>query len=339
MRLTLLVMAFNVEKKLARILSDVQDVADELVVGIDDTTTDATAEVARQFTENVHPIPHAGFFGRGRPEDLNAVECMLPYCHGDWLLRIDHDETLSSHWHDRNYVNGLLDDRWATQYWIPRRMVVPPGDRFICGGVWYPDYQIRLYRNIPSLVEFNRKPHERPRIAGERRYLADSWILHWKNDYPIYDEQTIRTRSLDYIYPSPSAPANGPNHGPFCASLEVLDYPNQVRANSQEPVLVSITNRSGELIWPTSDFIRPANILLSWHWFTAGEPRKIYHWDGERLDLPRRLAPGETASRFMTVTVPHVPGEYLLQPDLVQEDVAWFSAFSQIPTYPVRVVA
>jgi hypothetical protein len=112
-----------------------------------------------------------------------------------------------------------------------------------------------------------------------------------------------------------------------------------MRVSSCEPVLVSITNRSNDVIWPTSDFIRPANILLSWHWFSAGPPRTIYRWDEERLDVPKRLAPGETAARFMTVQAPHVPGSYELQPDLVEEDVDWFSAHSRIPTYPVRVVA
>ncbi len=245
MRLTLLVLALNSEKLLERFLPELRGIGDELVVGIDDTTTDGSAAMARRFTDRVHPVPHAGFLGRGRPDDLNAVECMLPYCHGDWLLRIDQDETLSPLWHDPAYVAGLLDDRWATQYWIPRRMVVPPGDRFICGGMWYPDYQLRLYRNIPSLVEFNRKPHDRPRVAGERRFLVDSWILHWKDDRPRYAEEAIRTRPLDFVYPpAASAAADGMDGTAFRASLEILDYPRQMRASSMEPVLVSVTNRS-----------------------------------------------------------------------------------------------
>src|SRR5450759_2105702 len=119
MRLTLLILAINAEKELARILPELCRIGDELAIGIDDTTTDATAEIARQFTDRIYPVPHAGFRGRGRPEDLNAVECMLPHCRGDWVLRVDQDETLSPLWHDRDYVSGLLDDRAATQYWIP----------------------------------------------------------------------------------------------------------------------------------------------------------------------------------------------------------------------------
>ena len=358
--LTLLILAIDAQKELARILPELRDIGDELVIGIDDTTTDATAAVARQFTDQIHPVPHESFRGLGRPEDLNAVECMLPHCHGDWVLRVDQDETLSSLWHDRNYVSGLLADRSATQYWIPRRLVVPPGDRYVSSGQWFPDYQIRLYRIIPCLIVFNRRPHERPRIAGERRLLSDSWILHWDpvwydrvrrdrkvafyyelgytpEEYFLYDDQVFQTRPLDYTYPGPSnvllpMAAEG---GAFHAALEVLDLPEVMQAGKPEPVLLSIRNCSNRLLRPSSYLVRPANVWLSYHWVTAdGE---IYRWDNERSDLPRPLRPGEWATCFLTVAAPEKPGDYFFQPDLVEEGVAWFSGHSAIPSYPVRV--
>jgi hypothetical protein len=337
MRLTVLVLTLNAEKKLARFLPELAAVGDELVVGVDDTTTDGSVDVARRFTNDVYPVPHAGFFGRGRADDLNAVECMLPHCHGDWVLRIDHDETLSPHWHDGKYVETLLDDRAATHFSIPRRMVVPPGDQYAWDGAWYPDYQLRLFRNIPSLIVFNRRPHERPRIAGEQRFLADSWINHWKDDTPIFDEQTFQTRPLDYAYPSPSpVPLEGGKQGSFCASIQVLDCPKVMKAGELAPVLVSITNWSDQVLRPASDFVRPPAVFLSWHWYVAGT-NKIYQWEGARLELPKPLAVGECASRFMGVSAPQTPGEYLFQPDLVEEFVAWFSANCSIPMHPVRV--
>src|SRR5262245_35233056 len=109
--------AINAEKDLARVLPELHDIGDELVIGIDDTTIDRTAEVAREFTDRIHTIPHAGFCGRGRPDDLNALECVLPHCRGDWVLRIDQDETLSHHWHDREYIDSLISDRSTTHCW------------------------------------------------------------------------------------------------------------------------------------------------------------------------------------------------------------------------------
>jgi hypothetical protein len=360
-RLTLLILAINAEKELARILPELREIADELVIGIDDTNTGATAEVAREFTDRIHPVPHEGFRGQGGANDLNAVECMLPYCNGDWVLRVDQDETLSALWHDPSYILNLLQDRAATQYWIPRRLVMPPGDRYICSGRWYPDYQLRLYRNIPSLIEFNRRPHTPPRIAGEARLLADSWILHWnaawysreqreqkaafyldlgynKGDFPLHDEQIFQTRPLDYMYPCPSfCPQDAPaGSTPFQASLAMLDYPEVFQAGKLETVFIAVRNDSSRPFRPSSTFVRPANVGLSYHWYTPG--REVYQWENERYDLPKALRPGDVASCFVYIAAPQEPGEYLLQPDLLEENVAWFSHHCPMPFYPVRVV-
>jgi hypothetical protein len=280
-------------------------------------------------------------------------------------LRVDQDETLSDLWHDRNYVSRLLSDRTATQYWIPRRMVAPPGDRYICNGRFHPDFQLRLYRNIPSLIEFNRRPHDPPRVAGEARYLSDAWIMHWdliwydrakrdqkdafywdlgytKDAYFLHDdEQVIETKPLDYSYPSPSAGLTQGNEpgGPFCATIEILDGFEVMPAGTRQPVLVGITNRSNRQWRPSSIFVRPADVFASYHWFKARDGHEIHRWEGERCEIPAPLAPGESGACFVTVTGPDVPGDYLLQPDLVQEGVAWFSSYCPMPTWPVRIVS
>jgi hypothetical protein len=365
MRLTLLILAINAEQELARILPELHQVGDELVIGIDDTTTDSTAEVARRFTDRIYPVPHAGFCGKGQPGDLNAVECMLPYCRGDWVLRVDQDETLSSLWHDQPYVAGLLDDKPATQYWIPRRLVVPPGDRYVCSGNLFPDYQLRLYRNIPSLIQFNRRPHDPPCIAGERRFLTEAWILHWdpvwydrdrrqqkiafywdlgytKDECGLTDFGDVRcpfrTRPLDHIYPSPSACLREAQlrESAFAAAFEVLDCPEVMQARTTEPILVAFKNCSSRSLFPSSDFMHPANVFVSYHWYSASH--EIYHWDYARDSLPRPLPPGTWVSRFLNVAVPERPGKYFLQPDLVEENVAWFSQHCPIPTRAVQVI-
>ena len=363
MRLTLLVLSRDGEKKLARILPELRWIADELVIGVDDTTTDASAEVARQFTDRVYPVPHAGFAGRGRAEDLNAVECMLPHCRGDWLLRIDHDETLSPHWHDRGYVTALLDDRYATHYWIPRRWVVPPGDRYISNGHWHPDYQLRLFRNIPSLVNFNRTPHAPPFVAGERSYLTDSWILHWDyvwhdrrmreakvafyreirsyaaEEFYLYENRQYETRPLDFTWPAGSGERNGRDAGgPFSAVLEIVDCPASMRAGETATMAVRITNLSNRMFRPESTGVCSGNVLAAYHWRDAeGRPERNL-FEGARHSMPKRLWPGESTLMFLRVEAPGEPGDYLWEPDLVEEGVAWFSSHVAIPSCAVRVI-
>lgn len=83
---------------------------------------------------------------------------------------------------------------------------------------------------------------------------------------------------------------------------------------------VVVTNTSVRT-WPAAG-TRP--IHLSYHWLQP-DSRRVLILDGERTPLPRDLAPGESASITALVKVPLRTGTLLLQWDLVQEDVAWFS--------------
>jgi len=177
--LTILTGTINGQDRLQRILPGLRAVADDLVVYIDDTTTDESESVARGFADRVFPLPHEHFLPDGRPGYVNALEIALPHCRGDWILRIDHDETLSAGWLQEGRIAELLSDRFATHYWIPRRWVIPPGDRFISCGHWYPDYQMRLFRNIPSLLRHTRVVHQPAMPMGEARRLTHEWINHW----------------------------------------------------------------------------------------------------------------------------------------------------------------
>jgi Glycosyl transferase family 2 len=366
MQLTVLVLAINAEQELPRMLPSLLDIGDELVVGIDDTTTDGTAEVARRFTDRIYPVAHAGFMGRGGDDDLNAVECMLPHCRGEWVLRVDQDETLSSLWHDRGYVARLLGDRYATHYWIPRRWAVPPGDSFIASHHWYPDYQLRLFRNIPSLVSFNRTPHRPPFVAGEVRYLTDSWIMHWDyvwhdrrtraakvefyrelgtytgEEFYLYEDRSYLTRPLVYAYNPAAVPQNGADAtggGRFDATVEIVDCPETLPAGETAAVALRITNRSNRIFRPDSPHLCPPNVLAAYHWSGRDGRSTQELYEGTRHSMPKRLAPGESSLLFLRVKAPDEAGDYLWQPDLVEEGVAWFSSHCAMPTCAVRVTA
>jgi glycosyltransferase involved in cell wall biosynthesis len=104
MSLTILVFAINVEHTLGRAISHLRTVSPDVVVAVDDSATDRTFDVAREHTDEVYCLPHRCFLAAGQPEHVNALEDMLPYCRGNWVLRIDQDETLSDKWTDPVYV-------------------------------------------------------------------------------------------------------------------------------------------------------------------------------------------------------------------------------------------
>lgn len=54
-------------------------------------------------------------------------------------------------------------------------------------------------------------------------------------------------------------------------------------------------------------------------------------WDGERSSLPNDVAPGQSVTSSVIVNTPAKPGAYVVRVDLVQEGIAWLSAYGVAP--------
>ena len=108
--------------------------------------------------------------------------------------------------------------------------------------------------------------------------------------------------------------------------------PRGVDADDTFTVVTRLTNAS-EHAWPNDG---PARVRLSYRWRDAegGE----LPGNRRRTDLPRSLAPGESAGLEQLVDAPGQPGSYTLELDLVFEHVAWFSERgAETQSHPVRV--
>jgi SAM-dependent methyltransferase len=97
---------------------------------------------------------------------------------------------------------------------------------------------------------------------------------------------------------------------------------------------VVLTNRSKRK-WPARggpDDER--QIKLGNHWRSHNGAMLLV--DDERAVLPSDVAPGQSVEIAFPVTLPEQAGDYMLEFDLVQENVAWFaergSATAQVPT-------
>ncbi len=66
-------------------------------------------------------------------------------------------------------------------------------------------------------------------------------------------------------------------------------------------------------------------LSVSYHWRNAAEPEKTTLFEGLRTPVPRSVPPGEREEIVATVESPSRPGSYLLELDLVREEIAWFS--------------
>ena len=82
----------------AGLLARLRELSDELVVAIDSTTDDDTADVARGYTKSVSSFEHDPAFGEMRRQSFER-------CSGDWILHMDDDVLLGKHW-----TRGRLED-------------------------------------------------------------------------------------------------------------------------------------------------------------------------------------------------------------------------------------
>ena len=162
--------------------------ADEVVVCVDADTTDETASLARRYTPHVHLIETGGTLE-------SALPAMVAHCSTDYLLRIDDDETLGGNW-DRVPLEALVRTNDLTYLLLPRRWLVAPGDRFIASDPWFPDYQVRFFRNDPGLIRWPAAIHDPMEIKGRGMILFDRWIEH--HDLALLSRAERESKALRY---------------------------------------------------------------------------------------------------------------------------------------------
>jgi uncharacterized membrane protein len=111
----------------------------------------------------------------------------------------------------------------------------------------------------------------------------------------------------------------------FKASLTVLNAPDKLRPGQKETVRVKVKNL-GDTPWPahgrSNDGYFQVNLGNIW---LDAQGAKITNNPYIRSGLPNDLKPGEEVEVPLQITAPANPGDYVLQIDLVQEMVAWFS--------------
>lgn len=102
--------------------------------------------------------------------------------------------------------------------------------------------------------------------------------------------------------------------------------PGRVTAGEEFAVDVRLANASDNP-WIAEG---AARVRLAYHWWTvpaeeAGDSGEMVLRDGERTELPLPVPPGGELAVAQRVFAPERPGRYVLELDLVFEQVAWFS--------------
>lgn len=378
----------NSGDRLEHWIARAREYADEIVVLVDDSTTDDTLDVARATADVVrlfeHP-PHTELFH----------DAAMRLATGEWLLWMDDDELMNAGFADTR--DALLAERELTHFHLPYRWVVRGAsgeDRWLDTFPWHPNPRLRLVRNIGSIFWHRGRLHSPMEAQGDGRILdPDEAVMYHLDlrlrsraqreekvaryrrgagpsceeyylieDYartlssrpvpePLDREPSVRAQAAvqkragrgDLPAETPritlaDAQAGTARHWAdapvFAAEYLSAELPEELLTNRGYTATVQLRNTS-PVRWRTSGPER-GRILLSYHWRSAEHGLLLR--EGDRTLLTAGVDPGGTTTVEAGFWTPYEPGEYLLEWDLVAEDVNWFSERGVAPyAMPVTI--
>lgn len=158
--------------------------ANEILI-VDAESTDATREIAAKCGARVISRPWPGFSAQKQ----FAAEAAKH----DWIFSLDADERVSEELNSSiNALRNAASAQLADGYRIARRTFYL--GRWIRGGGWYPDYQLRLYRKALGRWK-NRYIHESVQMDdGARIVTLKGDLLHYTVRDATHHHQMIGLR-------------------------------------------------------------------------------------------------------------------------------------------------
>ena len=151
-KLSIAIITFNEAANVRRTLESVS-FAHEIIV-IDSGSTDGTPDICREYTDKVF---FQAWTGYARQKNIAIGKAQ-----GEWILSLDADEPIEPALADEIKSIMALPSA-ADAYRIPRKTFFL--GKWMKRGGWYPDYNVRLFRNGKGRFE-ERIVHEALKIDG-----------------------------------------------------------------------------------------------------------------------------------------------------------------------------
>jgi glycosyltransferase involved in cell wall biosynthesis len=183
LKVTATIITFNEALNIGAALESVSW-ANEILV-VDAESTDATREIAESFGARVIERPWPGFAAQKQFAADEAAH--------EWVFSLDADERVSDEL--RASLEDLLytsEEKLADGYRIARRSFYM--GRWIRGGGWYPDHQLRLYRKSSGRWE-GAYIHESVKMDQSARVrILPGDILHYSVRDAAHHQRMIGER-------------------------------------------------------------------------------------------------------------------------------------------------
>ena len=160
-QLSVAIVTYNEERIIEKTLSAIHNWVDEIIV-VDSFSTDKTINILDMFSVKLFQESWKGY---AKQKNLAISKCM-----GDWVLVLDADEVVSSVLKDE-ILNVIKKPKDCAGFKVKRKFFV--GKRWIRYGGYFPDYQLRLFKNNIGASFCDREVHESIVLDGEIGYLKN----------------------------------------------------------------------------------------------------------------------------------------------------------------------
>jgi len=182
----------NEEKNIGECLKSIKDVVDEIIV-VDSYSIDKTIDIVKKYTDRIFLKEFQDDFSLQRNFALQKSS-------GNWILTLDADERLSQEL--KKEIPKLIISKEYQGYFFSRRNYID-SKRWLKHGIFYPDYQLRLFRKG---IKYVGMIHERPDLDEKFTKKISLDIIH-NSSHTKFDkfssvrrlEQFIRIHSQEIL--------------------------------------------------------------------------------------------------------------------------------------------
>jgi glycosyltransferase involved in cell wall biosynthesis len=194
MKLSLCLITFNEEKNIHLPMNSAYDIADEVIL-VDGGSTDKTVEIVKSYGDKVK-VHHVD----NPPNFLTNKQRAIEFAHGEWILQLDADESLTPELKKEilEIIKSDTENTTYAGYMIPRKNWFLRG--YLMKGGVYPDPVLRLYKRHGAHFAL-KNVHENVIIDGEIGWLKNPidhyadpdfarYLYRW-NVYTTFDANQI----------------------------------------------------------------------------------------------------------------------------------------------------
>lgn len=148
------IIAWNEQQHLPQAISSLKALTDEIVVVIDEATTDKSAQVAKSLGCRVLTHPHTGYVEPIRSFAISKAR-------GNWIILLDADEQIPSPL--ATELKRLISQDSVDFIRLPRKNLI--FGTWITSDHWWPDYAYRVFKK--EALTWEDKIHSVPFTRGK----------------------------------------------------------------------------------------------------------------------------------------------------------------------------